>query len=62
MNWQNIFLLLVGAFVVWMTVRNIRNQPEAFSKENTNKSVKTLGVLALLLIAFVAILIITIRH
>ncbi len=51
-------LALIGAgLLIWITYRSIKGRPEQFSKENINKSFFSLGVLAVLLIMFVALLI-----
>ncbi len=51
-------LALIGAaMIVWVIYRNIKGRPEQFSRENLSKSFSTMGVLALLLIAFVALLV-----
>ena len=49
--------LVAAGFIVWMLYRMIKGRPEQFSKENLNKSFYTLGLLALLLIGFVALLV-----
>lgn len=56
MSWiiQLLFVIL-AAFLVWWLYRGIRANPQAFSKENLGKSAYTLGVLALILIAFIAL-------
>ena len=53
--------LLAGGFVVWILFRNIRTNPEAFSKSNLNQSFMTMGLLALLLIAVVGFAVIMLR-
>lgn len=54
---------LVGAgFVVWLLYRMIRTRPEQFSRENLSKSSSTMGVLAIVLIVFVAFLIVMVRQ
>ncbi len=54
---------LVGAgFVVWLLYRMIRTRPEQFSRENLSKSSLTMGVLAIVLIVFVAFLIVMVRQ
>ena len=51
-------LALIGAaMIVWVIYRNIKGRPEQFSRENLTKSFSTMGVLALLLIGFVALLV-----
>lgn len=49
---------LAGAvLIVWVIYRSIKGRPEQFSRENLTKSFSSMGVLALILIAFVAVLI-----
>lgn len=49
--------LAAAALIVWVIYRNIKGRPEQFSKENLTKSFSTMGILALILIAFVGMLI-----
>lgn len=54
---------LVGAvFIVWVIYRNIKGRPELFSRENLSKSFSSMGILALLLIGFVALLVFIVRN
>jgi hypothetical protein len=49
---------LIGAgFIIWVLYRYIRSNPESLSKDSLSKSFFTMGVLAVLLICFVALLI-----
>lgn len=51
-------LALVGAgLIIWFIYRTIKGNPGPFSRENITKSFSTMGILALILIAFVAFLI-----
>lgn len=52
-----ILLLLLIAFIGWLIYSTIKHNPQAFSKENLNKSFYLLGWLALGLIGFVALLV-----
>lgn len=55
-------LLLIGAgLIIWYLVRTIRSNPDAFSKEMFSKSFYTMGILALILIAFIAFCIFLLR-
>jgi len=45
--------LLAAGIVGWLLFRTIRNNPSAFSKENMSKSLGTLGLLALFLLAVI---------
>ncbi len=63
MSTLNTILMLAAAlFIGWMAYRYIRANPGALSKENVSKSLTTLGVLALLLIGFVTLLVMFVRH
>lgn len=54
---------LVGAgLIVWLLYRTIKGRPEQFSRANLSKSFSSMGMLALLLIGFVFLLIILVRH
>ena len=56
-------LAIVGAgLIVWWLYRTIKNRPEQFSKEKLTKSFTTLGILGVLLIAFVGLLILFVRN
>ncbi|MGL6030213.1 MAG: hypothetical protein ACRC0B_03135 [Legionella sp.] len=49
---------IIGAvLIVFVLYRMIKGRPELFSKENLNKSFMTMGVLAVGLIAFIALLV-----
>lgn len=51
-----LLLIVIAIFFIWQLFIYFRTHPEAFSKTNLNASVFTLGILALLLIGFVAVL------
>ncbi|WP_133136116.1 hypothetical protein [Legionella rowbothamii] len=54
---------LVGAgLILFILYRSIKGNPEQFSRANLSNSFFTLGVLALVLIGFIAILVFTLRH
>lgn len=54
---------LIGAgLIVWILYRSIKGRPEQFSRENLSKSFSTMGVLALILILFIAFLVFMLRH
>lgn len=54
--------LLAAALIVWVLYRNIKGNPQQFSRENITKSFSSMGVLALLLIGFVGVLVLMLRH
>ncbi len=54
--------LLGAGMILFLLYRTIKGRPEQFSKENLNKSFFTMGVLAIGLIGFVALLILMLRN
>lgn len=56
-----ILLILGAGLVVWFLVRTIRSNPAVFSKEMFSKSFYTMGILAIVLIAFIAVCIFILR-
>lgn len=56
-------LALIGSgLAIWLLYRYIRTRPEQFSRDNLTKSFSTMGILALVLIVFVAFLIFMVRQ
>lgn len=53
--------ILGAVMLVWVLYRGVKNRPELFTKDNMSKSFTTMGVLALLLIGFVALLILLVK-
>ncbi len=49
-------------FIVWRIYKVIKDNPELLSKENVSKSFTTMGVLALILIGFVALLVMMLKR
>lgn len=62
MEWSKLFYFIGAALLIWMVYRAIKGNPEAFSRWNLNKSFFSLGILAMVLIGFVALLIFFLRH
>lgn len=54
--------LVAAALIVWVIYRNVKGRPEQFSRENLSKSFSSMGVLAILLIGFVALLVVIVRN
>ncbi|NKB46883.1 MAG: hypothetical protein GKR77_03770 [Legionellales bacterium] len=54
MGWGLVAILIAG-LMVWLLFRYAKSNPQAFSKENLSKSFFTMGVLAILLIAFIGL-------
>ncbi|KTD01743.1 hypothetical protein OQJ19_06800 [Fluoribacter gormanii] len=54
---------LIGAgMILFILYRTIKGSPEQFSKENLNKSFYTMGILALVLIGFIALLVLILKN
>jgi len=54
--------LLGAGLLIWVLYRSIKGRPEQFSRENLTKSFSTMGLLGLVLIAFIALLVFMLRH
>lgn len=52
---------LGAAMILFVVYRFIKGNPQQFSKEYLNKSFLTMGLLALILIAFIALLVLMLR-
>ncbi len=61
MEWTNILYLVGAAFVIWMIYRQVRNQPQMFTRANLGKSFYTMAILALILIVVVGLMIMMLR-
>ena len=60
-TFYQVLALIGAALIVWITYRSVRGRPELFSRDNMNKSFFSLGILALILIVFVGLLVLTLR-
>lgn len=54
--------LIGAALIIWVLYRAIKGQPQQFSRENLSKSFSSMGILALILIGFIALLVLMLRH
>lgn len=62
MFWLEIIVVLaVSSFLIWSLYRKVKNDPQAFSKENMSKSFYSMGILALLLIILIAFCVIMLK-
>lgn len=52
-----LLFIVLALFIGWQLVVYLRMHPESLTWKNLNKSFFTLGILALLLIGFIAILV-----
>ncbi|MDF1677422.1 MAG: hypothetical protein P1U32_01860 [Legionellaceae bacterium] len=57
-----ILALIGAALIVWLIYRAIKGDPAQFSRENLAKSFSSMGILALILIVFVAFLVLMTRQ
>jgi TRAP-type C4-dicarboxylate transport system permease small subunit len=60
-TFYQILALVAAGLIVWFTYAAIKNQPNQFSREKINKSLYSMGILALGLILFVGLLILFVR-
>jgi len=61
-TFYQILALIGAALIVWITYRSIKGRPDQFTHEKMSKSFFSMGVLALILIAFVALLVLMLRQ
>ena len=54
--------VIAAAALIWWAVTIVKRNPGAFSKKNFEKSFFTLGILALIIIGFVAIGVFILKH
>ena len=63
---MNTFYQILGVFgaimIIFVLYRTIKGRPDQFSKENLSKSFLTMGVLAIGLIGFIALLVLMLRN
>ena len=59
---SKLLFVLLAMFLLWQMYHYIRANPQAFSKESLGRSFFTLGILALLLIGFIAVLVMLVKH
>ncbi|MBS0349641.1 MAG: hypothetical protein JSR33_00400 [Proteobacteria bacterium] len=52
-SWTMILSALAAIILIWLLVRTVRTNPEAFNKENFGKSAYTIGLLTLIIIAVI---------
>ncbi len=54
--------IIFAAFLAWMLFRYIKSNPESLSLANLNKSMFTMGLLAVGLIVFIAVVVMLLRN
>ena len=62
MNWMSLLYIALAAVAAWFAFRMVKSNHTLFSKENIEKSFFSMGVLALILIAFIALLVFLLNH
>jgi hypothetical protein len=60
--WYKLFAVVLSAYFVWRLFIYIKANPRAFSKDKLSRSFLSMGVLALLLMGFVALLVYIVRQ
>lgn len=53
--------LIAAALILWVLYHVVKRRPEQFSRQNMTKSFTSMGVLALVLIGFVALLVLMVQ-
>ena len=61
-GWEQLLVFAAAIFLIWWLWKMVKRTPGAFSKANLSKSLWTMGWIALILIAFVAVLVFITRH
>jgi len=56
-----ILIILLAAFFLWWIIGYFKTHPKAFSAKNLNRSFFTMGILALILIAFIFLCVMFLR-
>jgi len=62
MNWSILFFILLAGLASWWLYRIIKTQKNSFTLQNFTKTLGTLGVLAIILIAFIGLCIVLLRN
>lgn len=61
-GWGLVLLVVSAALMIWLIVRTVKGNPQAFTKESLSKSIYTVGILALVLILIVFFCVILLRN
>ena len=59
---SKILFIVLAIFIIWQLFAVIRRNPQMFSKDNLGRSFFTLGILALILIGFIALLVYFVKN
>ena len=61
MGWESFLGILAAGLLVWFMFHVVKRSPDTFSSANFSKSLTTMGLLALALIAFIGFCILLLR-
>lgn len=61
MEWMKLFYVIGAIVLAGLAFMTIRSQPQMFSRQNLSRSFFTMGILALLLIGFIALVVVWLR-
>jgi hypothetical protein len=61
MEWMKLLYVIGAIFLAGLVFMTIRSQPQMFSRQNLSRSFFTMGILALLLIGFIALVVVWLR-
>lgn len=61
MEWGKLLFLIGAILLAVLLYRQVKGNPQVFSRENMGRSLYTLGILALLLICFIGFLVMLVR-
>ncbi len=61
-TWTSVFYALGMVLMLWLVVRLIKSNPQAFSRANLSRSTTTLGFLTLMIIGVVALGVFFLKH
>ena len=57
-----IVFIVIAIFLGWQLYRYIHINPQMFSRANLSRSIFTMGILALLLIGFITVCVLLLKH
>ncbi|HJN37721.1 MAG TPA: hypothetical protein QF353_02985 [Gammaproteobacteria bacterium] len=60
-SWSEILFILLALFLGYSLYRSVKHNPELYSSENMHKSLWTVGLLSLGLMAFIGVCVLMLR-
>jgi len=61
MGWEQLMGIILAGLLIWYLVYVIKRSPGLFTMSNFSKSLTTMGILALILIAFIGFCMLLLR-